>query len=235
MRPMTFTEAFVRAQSAPSCRYLTYWQTRCDQELTRVYRAAFPLRKLPRGPDGQPNARLLPHLKAELAPGYTDAYAQYQALAEKIVARQRRAWKGWQTRLDVLAEQTPVEPGESRVVWEHWASTWSTQGYGAERYAQGAAEGDADKARYYDIPVEVVRVSEPFTAGHGAHVKYQVRCAVSEVGAEVLKRRSEPSLREWVRLCWKRGVNPRVYSPFLPEGYEERAGLDYFGGERSST
>ena len=43
MRPMTFTEAFVRAQSAPSRRYLTYWQTRCDQELTRVYRAAWPV------------------------------------------------------------------------------------------------------------------------------------------------------------------------------------------------
>jgi len=51
MRPMTFTEAFVRAQSAPSCRYLTYWQTRCDQELTRVYRAAFPRRKLPLNPN----------------------------------------------------------------------------------------------------------------------------------------------------------------------------------------
>jgi len=232
MRALTFVEAFTRAQSAPSRRYLTYWQTRCDRELTRVYRAAFPRRKLPADHDGQPNARFLPRLKAELAPGYVDAYARYQVLAEKIVARRRRAWKGWQARLVALAEHTSIEPGESRVVWEHWASTWSTQGWGAEAYARGAAEGDADKARYYDVPVEVVRVSEPFTTGRGAHVKYQVKCAVSELGAEVLKRRSGPSLREWVRLCWKRGVNPRVYSPFLPAGYEERVGLDYFGGEK---
>ena len=145
MKALTFVEAFTRAQSAPSRRYLTYWQTRCDRELTRVYRAAFPRRKLPADHDGQPNARFLPRLKAELAPGYVDAYARYQVLAEKIVARRRRAWKGWQARLVALAEHTPIEPGESRVVWEHWASMWSTQGYGAEHYARGAAEGDADK------------------------------------------------------------------------------------------
>jgi len=44
-------------------------------------------------------------------------------------------------------------------------------------------------------------------------------------------RRPGPTLREQVRLCWKRGVNPRVYSPFLPHGYEQSVGLDYFGGE----
>lgn len=51
------------------------------------------------------------------------------------------------------------------------------------------------------------------------------------VGVEVWKRRSYP-LREWVKGCWRRGVNPRVYNPFLPHGYEERVGLDYFGNEK---
>lgn len=36
---------------------------------------------------------------------------------------------------------------------------------------------------------------------------------------------------EVVRLCWKREVNPRVMYPFLPHGFEERHGLDYFGGK----
>ena len=38
-----------------------------------------------------------------------------------------------------------------------------------------------------------------------------------------------PLLREQVRRSWARGVNPRVFNPFLPHGYEEQEGIDYFG------
>ena len=41
----------------------------------------------------------------------------------------------------------------------------------------------------------------------------------------------EQSLREWVRQCWERGVNPRVSMPFLPQSFEEENGLDFFGGD----
>jgi hypothetical protein len=29
----------------------------------------------------------------------------------------------------------------------------------------------------------------------------------------------------------KKGVNPRVYMPFLPHGIEQQLGLDYFGND----
>jgi hypothetical protein len=42
-------------------------------------------------------------------------------------------------------------------------------------------------------------------------------------------------LREAVRYCWAHGCQPRVFWSFLPYGYEEQQGLDYFGGEKRRT
>lgn len=50
------------------------------------------------------------------------------------------------------------------------------------------------------------------------------------VDIEIIKMNPLP-LKEWVRRCWKKGVNPRVYNPYLPHGFEEANGLDYFGNE----
>ena len=49
------------------------------------------------------------------------------------------------------------------------------------------------------------------------------------VDAEILRRCPPPTLREQVRRSWARGVNPRVFNPFLPHGYEEQVGIDFFG------
>jgi len=49
---------------------------------------------------------------------------------------------------------------------------------------------------------------------------------------EVVKRRYAFTLKERVRRCWKNGLNPRVFHPFLPHGYEEKNSLDYFGNEK---
>ena len=46
-------------------------------------------------------------------------------------------------------------------------------------------------------------------------------------------RKPVQSFKDQIKSCWKRGVNPRVYNPFLPAGLEEKLGLDYFGGEKA--
>ncbi len=48
---------------------------------------------------------------------------------------------------------------------------------------------------------------------------------------EIVRRKPGLTLRDWVKAQWKRGVNPRVISPFLSPDYEAKNGLDYFGGE----
>lgn len=120
-------------------------------------------------------------------------------------------------------------PFELRSTWNY-----STQGYSALRYAEGAVQSAADVARalgFVDgVDLVVLRA--------GYHTEDAWLAAVrveDEIDVEIVRRSPPPPLREQVRLCWKRGVNPRVYNPFLPHGYEEQAGLDYFGRDLRTT
>lgn len=116
---------------------------------------------------------------------------------------------------------------------------YHTQGFGATRYAEGAAVLRATGAIPYCEAV-VWRESERIDYGATpncfrgeSHSTTFVVCVRvdEEVDLEVLKHRPAPTLREQVRGCWASGVNPRVYLPFLPHGYEERVGIDYQGRE----
>jgi len=50
---------------------------------------------------------------------------------------------------------------------------------------------------------------------------------------DILAAQRAPQLpaREWVRMCWKNGANPRVYNPFIPADFEEKHDLDLFGND----
>lgn len=52
---------------------------------------------------------------------------------------------------------------------------------------------------------------------------------VEEADVAILKARDGLPLPELVRLAWEKGVNPRVYWPSLPFGFEQRHGFDQFG------
>lgn len=142
--------------------------------------------------------------------------------------------------LDILAKDYPLV--ESKNVWRRIFSidsgTYSTQGFGAEKYTRNHAEQDADRIRYTNLPVHIrTHVWEWERSAHdrwapNSITYFEVWAPVeTEEQVDVLTRKPGPSLKEWIRLCWKRGVNPRVYNPFLPYGLEEKLGLDYFGNQ----
>jgi hypothetical protein len=136
-----------------------------------------------------------------------------------------------------LAPTTPIHPGEPRLYHTCYASSYGSQGWGAFSYAKGRAELDADDARACGLPVEVRPIVEkrPSTISPGKmRVSERVEVWVSvaeDLDLEIIRRRPRLTLREQVRLCWKRGVNPRVYNPYLPHGYEEREGIDMQGND----
>lgn len=141
--------------------------------------------------------------------------------------------------LDRLATTLPVYHSDTRWrrVWTDSSSSHSTQGFGACKYARNSVENQADIARAAGIPVVIrAQVStyqrvqyDRYASGSITH--YEAWCPVySDTDVELLRRKSGPSLIEQVRLCWKRGVNPRVYNPFLPSDFEAKHGLGYFGG-----
>lgn len=136
--------------------------------------------------------------------------------------------------LRALAEHVPVRAGALRVVVEERStSTYRSTSRGADYARVGAtvvAEGL--KGLGVQVSVEPTWWSDEAKAAKEEPAGYSVVALVEdELDGEVLKRLPGVPLREWVRLCWKLGANPRVYNPYLPHGYEEREGLDFFGND----
>lgn len=129
--------------------------------------------------------------------------------------------KNTEEALDAALEAGMVPlPGDHKVrfAWVY-RGAYRSQGYGAEKYFQHALLEHVRHADFYGLQAEI----------DGENVYAWV--ADPDLDLALLKRAPGPPLKEIVRMCWASGVNPRVYYPFLPHGYEDQAGLDYFGGE----
>jgi hypothetical protein len=141
-------------------------------------------------------------------------------------------------RLNELAPLAEVRRAGSDGDWYPLAlrTSWdySTQGYGAGKYAEGAVQFTADVARALGFVdgVDLVVLRVPYHTEDAWLAAVRVE---DEIDVEIVKRSPPPPLREQVRLAWKRGVNPRVYNPFLPHGYEAQVGIDYFGRDLRAT
>ena len=114
-----------------------------------------------------------------------------------------------------------VRPGtyEVRLIVVSTA-TYSEHGQGAEMYARTKAEMIAAEAAEHGVKTEVRQEEGSFTAV--AFVK-----DISDAWLIGMKPRWQ--LREMVRQCWLRGVNPRVYNPAVPQGFETAQGIDFSG------
>lgn len=169
-------------------------------------------------------------LRSQLLKQYLEPYNETQ---------QEVRWL--KVHLGRLADTLRARQGTLWLVYqEMWGSTYSSQGYGAGTYAKGAADNLAFEIETLNrIPVRVVEVKRETTHAYrstfsiGPLSDWQVQAQVSEpLDIEILKRKTKGlGLREWVKACWKRGLNPRVYNPWLPHGTEARLGIDYQGND----
>ncbi len=176
--------------------------------------------------------------RAIQCPNLTTLRTEFQARADALFARHQGHLKTLDAILASLAETTPVwTTGDLRKAMVASAHTYMSQGYGASRYAERQAQMVADKARFHGLTAEV-RPEGPARTESRWGITYQdyaVWVNTDEDGWKLLERKPEVPLKEWLRLCWKRGVNPRVYNPFLPAGLEEKLGIDYFGNDVTSA
>lgn len=166
-----------------------------------------------------------------------ELFARYSprlhARADELYGQMREL----KSRLDTLARTAAIHRAGPEGYWHLLSSRhegdYRSQGYGASRYAEGSVQLDADVARAEGFVdgVDLLVLRGEGARGSGDQWLAVVRVE-HELDVEILRRLPGLPLREQVRLCWKRGVNPRVYLPGLPHGFEERTGLDYFGGEK---
>ena len=161
-------------------------------------------------------------------------HANFKARAEKWLEEEYRPTeKALETKLNTIAlECLPNHTAELNHVCTVYSGSYASQGFGCEKYTRESAERFADMARFHGFTAELRKVGTPFRDKWGiVYQDWGIFVDCSAAGWDLLKRRPGQSLREWLKSCWGKGVNPRVYNPFLPYGIEEKLGLDYFGND----
>ena len=192
-----------------------------NASLTADFKKKFPRRKytLARFPD---------------CPNGPAILAQYKALANEWYRQTYKpTFDALETQLNTIAREClPDHTAEMNLVHRVYASAYASQGYGCEKYTRQSAENAAKVARNQGFKAEVRPVGQYFRDQYGiTYQDYGVFCDCSAMGWDLLRRKPAMSLREWIKDCWRRGTNPRVYDPFLPYGIEARLGLDEFGND----
>jgi len=134
-----------------------------------------------------------------------------------------------------IADACELIPGEEFILWQVVrGNTYYTQGFGVNKYTKDEAEQLRDRAVFHGVEAEV-RQGEyhPARGVHGvSYNDWEVWVKVdSNLDLRILSKKRHIPLREVVRRSWARGCNPRVAMPFLPHGYEEEQGLDFFGND----
>lgn len=182
------------------------------------FKNAFPRRKWSGDPTKAPNHLTIHalHYAARIAAMEEQFYPQQntlEALRDHIA-------------LEAEVEFTP----ELIQVAVHRANSYRTVGFGCSRYAEAAAERAVEHAVVCGVTAEVRLSGEAERDRYGVNYQdYAVWANVSAEGWELVLLKPGLSLRDWVASCWKRGVNPRVYNPWLPAGIEEKLGVGYQG------
>lgn len=165
---------------------------------------------------------------------FDSIFDRYRARADQAYEEAKRPIKPLEEKLRELAITATARDGAfPAMVYESWISTYSSQGFGAETYAQGAARVFMMHIFHCAPNARIEKIHSTTT---GKVQGFAVYVSVEDpIDAEIIKRKPGLTTREWVKACWKTGINPRVLNPWLPVGYEERNGIDYAGNDVPPT
>lgn len=137
-----------------------------------------------------------------------------------------------QLEIDNLSDMLVLSPSKEKksTFGIYYESSYLTQGMGAYHYAYNRAKiACVECSIYYKIKPLLKTVLKK-----GNHsTEFHIIVNLDDVETYALNRKilnKGFDLKEMIRQCWKRGVNPRVLFPGLRHGLEEELGLDYFGG-----
>lgn len=145
---------------------------------------------------------------------------------------QYRCWEaehGIKATKEEMSRLGAVPKGGDKRLCYHWVYPNFTQGLGQDHYDRKTAERYKLHAEQNGIEAEI-EVTQ--TGAKRRYNSYKVFVFVEHpADLEMLRLAPGMTMREFVKWAWGNGVNPRVYHPFLPHGFEEQNGLDFFGNE----
>jgi hypothetical protein len=162
---------------------------------------------------------------------FPEIEAKWREAGANLVTPLLQAIKDAEARLIALAETLPLPESDEWVLLGSCSgSEYHTQGFGANSYAKASASLILPKAEYYGLTVEL-RESQRERGEYYANGQYDVYARTTELGREILDRKPEPPFRDVAKRLLQQSRNLRVYYPFLPHGWEEANGLDFWGNE----
>ena len=193
---------------------------RYERRCVEAYREAYPKRKKRatfRDVASTADGRAV--IEAERAP--------FDEAAKKMVDDQTRVTESIKRCVAMAAaDHEIVDTAEKLYTIGHVASTYNynTQ-TDARGYARGEAEryGDIFRAKTLDVEIVFMPPGE-----HRVSAEFVVWVSCDELTAQAIKLQGFDLVKA-VRACCRRSINPRVYWPFLPHGFEESHGFDSFG------
>lgn len=158
---------------------------------------------------------------------YREIYAPFQVRATALYETWGAEKDAADRQLTALAQYVSVEPGPDWVLYRTTRIGDYSSQTSSETYARAMAELYAAKVRAYRIEVRIDTLPKDAC--------FQIWARASSLMLEVLRRKETGGLDfpEMVRLSWERGANPRVFWPFLPQGFEAAHGFDCFGKRKA--
>lgn len=167
---------------------------------------------------------------------YDELRAPFVKQADERYAVARAAMKIANDGLVLIAKIAAVHVGPNEHVFRiSEVGTYGSQGPGHDAfYAEQSARVAAEELVRWigDAHVTVRPVHWDDKRLRGWEI---VALLEDEIDMEILKRKPAMALRDWVKSCWSKGINPRVLNPWLPHGYEEKNGIDYYGRDVAPT
>lgn len=200
---------------------------RHKDECMRRYVAKYPKRK-----------RIEEKAMAEFSDEvHTEMQPEWKRVCESA-ENARDKWELWLAKAS--QDEVPSVSEETRVIYSVTEGSYSSQGWGARKYAAGDAKSHMTSwaSEFPELTFEFKEVfhkyDTPFTSmggeRHTGYWEFQVVVNTDEVGCDVVKRR-EVSSKEHYRSLLKSGCNVKVLYPWLDHGFPESWGMDWQGND----
>lgn len=217
---LTYREAYARYQDLSWVRdpfgLMRQWKVRdvydplFRAELEHIHRLMYPRRRRIQ------LSNIPENLRERIQDKFLHSAARYVAVK---LAESRRL----ERRLNELAPTVDLQPTSTPTLLD----SRSTSDYGSQtnpaRYAVSALEYLRDLLKEVGFEAEIRRVRWEYRTdayGHGYHSgRWELWANAESWRLDALRRRTD--LRKWVAHCKAKGVNPKVYNPWIEfEGTE---------------
>jgi hypothetical protein len=130
---------------------------------------------------------------------------KWQDIAMSYFDHKIKQYKLLNDLLDKIADNTEISPTKyKRVLKNCHISAYSSQGWGAHKYARNSVSRELYLLDKFNGKVVCFKNT------------YYLVANIEKWQFDALKKKDNTSILQWAVNCWKSGVNPRVYNPFLP-------------------